>query len=134
MIKRFAAPLGLTAAYIGAVLGLKFAAGSGLMDTDLAARVVQVLMGLILVGYGNVLPKQLKRPRATAEAERRTQTALRSAGWSMTMAGLTWAGLWAVAPETIARPLGMVAVAAALAITIGYGVWACRSTGTPATR
>ena len=134
MIKRYAAPLGLAAGFIGAALGLNFATGGGLIDSDTAARIVQVLMGLVLVGYGNVLPKKLSRPRATPEAERRTQTALRTTGWTLTLAGLVWAGLWTVAPESVARPLGMLAVAGALIAAIGYGVWACRSTGTPATR
>lgn len=133
MIKRYAAPLGLAAGFIGAALGLKFAAASGLIDADMATRAVQVLMGLVLVGYGNVLPKTLSRPRATAEGERRTQTALRTTGWTMTLAGLAWAGLWAFTPEAVARPLGMLAVAAALVTAIVLGLWACRSTETAAT-
>jgi peptidoglycan biosynthesis protein MviN/MurJ (putative lipid II flippase) len=134
MIKRYAAPLALAAGLIVAALASKFAAGSGWIDTETAARIVQVVIGLVLVGYGNVLPKKLSRPRATAEGERRTQTALRTTGWTMTLAGLVWAGLWAFAPEAVARPLGMLAVAAALATALGLGLWACRSTETPATR
>ncbi len=132
MIKRYAAPLALAGAFIAAALGLKFAAGSELIDPDTAARIVQVLMGLVLVGYGNVLPKKLGRPRATPEAERRTQVALRTTGWTLTLAGLVWAGFWMVAPEAVARPLGMLAVAAALATAIGLGLWACRPARTPA--
>lgn len=134
MIKRLAAPLALAAGLIVAALGSKFAAGSGWIDADTAARIVQVVIGLVLVGYGNILPKTLSRPRATREAERRTQTALRTTGWTMTLAGLAWAGLWAFAPESLARPLGMLAVAAALVTALGLGLWACRTPETPATR
>jgi hypothetical protein len=49
----------------------------------------------------------------------------------MALAGLSYAGLWALAPMAFADVASMVVVAAAMLVTLGYGGWAlvsCRRT------
>ena len=108
---------------------LRLAEGNGMIDADTARRGVQVAIGLILAGFANRMPKQIRRWRGTA-ADAREQRALRVGGWSLTLAGLVHAGLWAFAPLAVADTLAMVVVATATLITLGYALWAmvlCRA-------
>lgn len=134
IVKRLGFALALAAVILTAAAGLRFAAGEGLIGDDLAARAMQVLIGLILAAYANVMPKQVGGPRKSAEAETRAQAALRVGGWSMTLAGLAYAGLWAFAPPAFADVASMAVVAGALIVTLGHAVWcftACRRAGRP---
>lgn len=129
IVKRLAPALVLAAVFLAVATGLRFAAGQGMITDDLAQRAVQALIGLGLAAYANVMPKQIGGPRKSAEAETRSQAALRVGGWSMTLAGLVYAGLWAFAPREFADIAGMVVVAGAMVLTLGYAVWcftACR--------
>jgi hypothetical protein len=135
IMKRLGFALVAAAAFLAIAAGMRFAAAEGLFSEDLAQRIVQVLVGLGLAAYANVMPKQLGGPRRSAGAESRSQAALRVAGWSMTLAGLAYAGFWAFAPLPFADTISMVPVAAAMALTFGYAVWclvACRRSS-PAT-
>lgn len=134
IVKRLGFALGLAAVFLAVAAGLRFAANEAMISDDLARRVVQVLIGLGLAAYANVMPKQLGGPRKSAEAETRAQAALRVGGWSMTLAGLAHAGLWAFAPLSFANPASTVVVASAAVLTLAYAVWcftACRR-GSPA--
>lgn len=114
---------------------LRLADGNGVIDTDTARRGVQVAIGLILAGFANRMPKQIRRWRGAA-ADAREQRALRVGGWSLTLAGLAHAGLWAFAPLAVADTLAMVVVATATLITLGYALWAmvlCRAADTGST-
>lgn len=129
IVKRLGFALGLAAVFLAVAAGLRFAAAEGMISDDLAQRAVQVMIGLGLAAYANVMPKQLGGPRKSAEAETRAQAALRVAGWSMTLAGLAHAGLWAFAPLPFANTASMVLVAGATLLTLGYAVCcftACR--------
>ncbi len=97
----------------------------GWLGKEDGARNLQILMGLWLAGYGNMMPKQVSRLRSIAGSRRR-QTALRVSGWAFTLAGLAQAGLWLLAPRAIAGPLSMGAVGLATAICLSYAVscWA----------
>ncbi len=129
IVKRFGFALGLAAVFLAVAAGLRFAAAETMITDDLARRAVQVLIGLGLAAYANVMPKQLGGPRKSAEAETRAQAALRVAGWSMTLAGLAHAGLWAFAPLPFASTVSTVLVAGATLVTLAYAIWcftACR--------
>ncbi|MDP1777868.1 MAG: hypothetical protein Q8K90_04590 [Brevundimonas sp.] len=132
IVKRLGFALGLAAVFLAVAAGLRFAAAEAMIADDLAPRVIQVIIGLGLAAYANVMPKQLGGPRKSAEAETRAQAALRVAGWSMTLAGLAHAGLWAFAPLPFANTASMVLVAGATLVTLAYAVWcftACRRAG-----
>lgn len=138
IVKRLGFALGLAAVFLAVAAGLRLAAAEAMITDDLAQRAVQVIIGLGLAAYANLMPKQLGRPRKSAEAETRVQASLRVAGWSMTLAGLAHAGLWAFAPLPFANIASMVLVAGATLLTLAYAIWCFtvsrRAGGTPAAR
>lgn len=92
---------------LGATLLLKQLVHAGMLDGTVATRTVMLTNGVIVALCGNLIPKTLKAPRRSIEAERRVQAALRHAGWAMTLAGIAYAGLWLAAPEDLAQPLSL---------------------------
>lgn len=130
MHNRLSIAVALAALLMGTAAVLAYARGVDLITPETAKRAVQVLIGLMLAGYANLMPKDVGRWRATPIAMARAQSALRVGGWSLTLAGLTYSGLWAFAPMNVADSVSMVVVAAALLITMVYGAWtlqACRT-------
>jgi hypothetical protein len=137
MTKRFGWAIALAALILGSALALRYAESAGAIGADDVRRAMQVLIGLMLAGYANLMPKQ-GRGTGSLFAQARAQTALRVGGWSLTIGGLAYAGLWAFAPPGVADTAGLIVVAAALLLTVGYAVWAftaCRrDRGAPASR
>lgn len=122
--RKLATALGLAALFVAATAGLRYAEGEGLIAPDSARTWIQVLIGLILAAYANFMPKQIGRPRGSMLAESRAQATLRFGGWSLTLAGLAYAGLWAFAPLEVADIASMTVVGSALIATMAYAVWA----------
>ena len=91
-------------ALIAVALGATFARKLGYIDADTVTRVVMGGTGLLLLWYGNRMPKSFV---PTAQAQRVT----RVAGWSMALSGLVYAGLWAFASFPVALWLGCGVVA-----------------------
>jgi hypothetical protein len=81
------------------------------------------VIGLGLAANANVMPKNLGAPRRSPRAETRAQAAQRVGGWSITLAGLIHAGLWAFAPLSFANPASMVVVGGAVILTLGHALW-----------
>lgn len=132
MTNRLVPAIALAALIIAAALALRYAEGAGWIGDEAARRTMQVLVGLMLAGYANMMPKQLGRPRGSPRAEAAAQAALRVGGWSMTLAALAYAGLWAFAPLNIADTASIAVVGGATALTLGYSLWAfttCRRAG-----
>lgn len=130
MKNRLSIAVALAALLMGTSAALAYAQGVGLMTPETAKRAVQVLIGLMLAGYANLMPKDVGQWRATPVAMGRAQSALRVGGWSLTLAGLTYSGLWAFAPTNVADSVSMAVVATALLITMAYAGWtllACRT-------
>ncbi|MBI1407227.1 MAG: ammonium transporter [Caulobacter sp.] len=123
MIKRLLPALALAAAFLAGAAALRFGESQGLWSGELARRVLQVMIGLGLAAYANLMPKQLSTPRRSPAAEARVQKALRIGGWSLTLAGLAHAALWAFAPLAIANLGSMIAVATGMAVTAGYAAF-----------
>lgn len=137
IIKRLAFAIALAAFILALAAGLRYAEGAGMLGPEGARRLMQVVIGLALAAYANLMPKQIGRARRAPLAEARTQAALRVGGWSITLAGLAYAALWALAPLPFADIASTVAVAAALAVTLGYALWsftACRRAGNASIR
>ena len=129
-LKRMSFAVALAVLTLAMAAGLEYARGLDLIGADAARRTMQVMIGLILAAYSNLMPKDVGPWRPSALAVARSQSALRVGGWSMTLAGLAYAGLWAFAPMAFADVASMVVVASAMLITMGYGGWtllACRS-------
>jgi hypothetical protein len=128
-LKRTAFALALAALILGMATGLRYAQSLDLIGPDAARRIMQVAIGLMLAAYANLMPKDVG-PWRSAAAAARTQSALRVGGWSMTLAGLVYAGLWAFAPLAFADVASIVVVALAMVITMGYAgrmLLACRA-------
>jgi uncharacterized membrane protein len=85
----------------------------GYMDSETVTRLVVGANGLMIAWFGNRMPKTFV-PAAWARELRRV------AGWSLFVSGLIYAALWAFAPTSVAIVGGCAAVAAGIAVTIGY--------------
>ena len=98
---------------IAVALAATSARSMGLIDGDAVTRLVMGATGLMLVWYGNRMPKTFV-PSAKARQVQRV------GGWSMVLSGLIYAGLWAFAPLDLAFTAGCAVVVAGLVVTIGY--------------
>ena len=130
ILKRTSLAVAVAVLFLGSAAALRYAQSLDLIGPDAARRTTQVMVGLILAAYSNLMPKDVGRWPASPKAVARAQSALRVGGWSMTLAGLAYAGLWAFAPLAFADVASIVVVASAMVITMGYGGWtllACRS-------
>jgi hypothetical protein len=130
ILKRTSFAVAVAVLILGTAAALSYAQGLDLIGPDAAKRTMQVMIGLILAAYCNVMPKDVGPWQTSRLAVARSQSVLRVGGWSMTLAGLAYAGLWAFAPLAFADVAAMAVVASAILITTGYGGWtllACRS-------
>ncbi len=123
IFKRFGGAIALGITFLAAAAALRYAGLQGIVGEDVATRAVQVIIGLGLAAYANVMPKQVSGPRRSREAETRAQAAQRVGGWSITLAGLGHAGLWAFAPLSVASPGSMALVGGAVLLTLGHALW-----------
>lgn len=90
-----------------------FARSQGLIDSEMVNRIVMGSIGLMVVWFGNRMPK-------TFAPSARARDAQRVGGWSMVLSGLVYAGLWAFAPHDVAVIGGSAAVLIGIAVTVGY--------------
>jgi hypothetical protein len=133
-----AKPLIVSLAAAGVMLavaaGLKYAESAGMIGHDTSVRTVQVVIGLMLAGYANFMPKSLGSPLGSPEAARWAQSALRVGGWAFAIAGLGYALMWGLAPLKIADDMSILIVVSAMVATLGYAVrafMACRQQRSP---
>lgn len=130
ILKRISFSIALAVLLVGTSAGLKYAESLDLIEPDTVKRLVQVMIGLMLATYANLMPKDIGKWPASPVAVKRAQSALRVGGWSLTLAGLAYAALWALAPMDFANIASMVIVVTAMLVTMGYGGWtllACRA-------
>lgn len=123
ILRRISVSLAVAAVILVAAVALKYAQGLEMIGADAARRTMQVTIGLILAAYANLMPKDIGQLRTSARAAARSQSVVRVGGWSLTLAGLAYALLWAFTPIAFADVAAMAVVAAATAVTVGYGVW-----------
>jgi hypothetical protein len=97
-------------------LGAKFAHGHGYIDKDMMLRIVIGVNGLMVVYYGNLIPKAVA-PNANV------RQVMRLSGWSQVSSGLVYIGVWAFAPIPLAVTIGTAAIATAMIVTLGYCFW-----------
>lgn len=120
----------LAAAIVVAALMLSFARAQGWIDGDALVRAFNVVMGLAFAAYGNAMPKFMHEvpPRSLHEATLQ-QAIARVASWTMTLAFLAWAALWAFAPRELAMPASLAAVAAGVLVTLAIVAWTAARSG-----
>ena len=116
--------LKLAAVMIGTGLLLSLARKQGLIGGELVERAMGVAIGLALAAYGNAMPKMLygPPPRSIQHATL-AQASVRVGGWTMTLAFLAWAALWAFAPRDFIVTGSLAVVGASATIILGYTVW-----------
>lgn len=85
----------------------------GLIDQETTTRIVLGATGLMVVAFGNRIPKTFV-PSETARKAKRV------AGWSMVLSGLIYAAAFIFAPMQAAIWLGCGAVATGIAVTFIY--------------
>ena len=93
-----------------------FAQQQGYIDDDTTTRLVLGVTGLMIAWYGNRMPKTVVPVAWYGKAAR-------VGGWSMALSGLVYAGVFAFAPIPLAVIVGCGAVAAGIAVTLGYSLW-----------
>ena len=110
---------GLTIAFglLSVAAGLAYARRIGVVSPDLAMRGAMAAIGLMVALYGNDIPKVVKMNSPCVRAVQRF------AGWAFVLAGLAYAGIWALAPMGLAADGAMVAVGSAMAAVVGYALW-----------
>lgn len=106
---------------VAAAFALKYAAAHHLVAADVPMRGIQVLTGLMLAFYGNVIPKNL--PRFREGESGRIQALRRTCGWLSTLAGLGYAAVWAGAPYAVAPILSVIVVGGSTVATFGFAIW-----------
>jgi hypothetical protein len=129
-LKRMYSSLALAAVMIAAAAALRYMQAHDIISRDSGGRAVQVMIGLVLVFFANAMPKDIGSWRGSPRAAR-LQSSLRVGGWSLTVAGLCYAGLGAFARGPFADTAAIAVVAAATAVTVATAAWnlfACRRT------
>ena len=85
----------------------------GYIDQEMTTRIVIVATGLMIVAFGNRIPKTFA-PSACA------RKAQRVAAWSMVLSGLIYAGVFLFLPMDTAVVVGCGAVILGMVVTVGY--------------
>ncbi|RZL35391.1 MAG: ammonium transporter [Rubrivivax sp.] len=98
---------------VAVALAMTWARRQGYVDSDTVTRVVICLNGFMIAWYGNRMPKRFF-PDALA------RKVSRLGGWSITLGGLAYAGLWMFAPFHVAVAAGSAAVLAGVAVPLVY--------------
>ena len=103
ILKRTTFAVAFAVLILGMAAGLKYAQSLDLVGPEAAKRTMQVTIGLMLAAYANLMPKDVGPWRASSLAMARSQSALRVGGWSMTLAGLVYAGSLGVCAACLRR-------------------------------
>lgn len=91
--------IGLAALLIALSLLTAFARQLGISDDpDTGIRLVNIVIGLVLARYGNVVPRQLVRYEPDSDRPARRRACLRFCGWAFALGGLVYAAIWATFP------------------------------------
>ncbi|RKQ89578.1 hypothetical protein [Maricaulis maris] len=123
--------LALAAILLATAFGLSLLAGFNWVGPDMPDRVVQVMIGLVLVLFGNATGKRPADADPAGGGKPGLMAARRFFGLALVVGGLIHAGAWLVAPLDLANTLSMAAVIAALIAGLGrvaYAIVAQRET------
>ncbi|MGX7925029.1 ammonium transporter [Tsuneonella sp. HG094] len=101
------------AGIIGLALIASGAQSAGAIATETSTRIVLAAIGLMVAWYGNRMPKAFLPDTAARRIAR-------VGGWAMAISGLVNAAFYAFADLDVAIVGGTAAIAAGMAIMIGY--------------
>ena len=94
------------------------------LSSESARRLVQIMMGVVVIVYSNAIPKvltPLMQLRCSPAAE---QAMRRFAGWTLTLGGLGYALVWAIAPIALAPVLAKAILGGAMLLVLARLAWA----------
>jgi hypothetical protein len=94
----------------------------GVVETDLANRIIGLALGLMIVLIGNSLPKL--RPFNRTRVNMRPATVERFSGWLLVLAGISWVTLFTLAPLYEAKRVAALIGIGALTIVAVSWIWA----------
>ncbi|ADK99463.1 SdpI family protein [Brevundimonas subvibrioides] len=98
---------------VALALGASFARSQGYIDHETTLRIVLGATGLMIVAFGNRIPKTFVPGAGARKAQR-------VAAWSMVISGLVYTAAFLFAPIATAVMIGCGAVIAGIAVTFGY--------------
>ena len=98
----------------------------GVVETDLANRIIGLALGLMIILIGNSLPKL--RPFNRTRVNMRPATVERFSGWLLVLAGISWVALFALASLYEAKRVAALIGVGALAILAVSWIWAAVAT------
>jgi hypothetical protein len=99
-------------------LGLKLATVLGATGrSDLAQRMLMIILGAFFTFTGNALPKTLTPLTAGCDGAR-VQAFHRLAGWTWVLTGLTFAIAWLVLPVYLAQPVSFTLLLGGMLIIV----------------
>jgi hypothetical protein len=99
-------------------LGLKLSTALGATSrSDLAQRLLMVILGAFFTFTGNAVPKTLTPLAAKCDGAR-VQAFQRLAGWTWALTGLTFAAAWLVLPVHLAQPVSLVLLLGGMLIIV----------------
>lgn len=116
----------ISKAILGAGLLVAVAVGlatTGLVDGATADRIMILLLGALLVGVGNSLPKTLRPLSARRCVSSREQALRRLSGWVFVLTGLAWILAWLVLPLEAARAITRWTAIGSLLLAAGHVGW-----------
>ncbi len=126
--------LALAAILLATAYGVSLLADFDWVGPDMPDRVTQVMIGLVLVLFGNATGKRPADADPAREGKPGLMAARRFFGLALVIGGLVHAGAWLLAPLEMANTLSMAAVIAALVAGLGrvaYAVIIQRETRDP---
>ncbi|WP_323760652.1 hypothetical protein [Maricaulis sp.] len=118
--------IALAAILLGSAYGLSLLADFNWVGPDMPDRVTQVLIGLVLVLFGNATGKRERDADPSTDGKPALMAARRFFGLALVLGGLVHAGAWLLAPLDLANTVSMVAVVAALVAGLGRVAYAVR--------
>lgn len=108
----------IAGALLGITLALRALAPEHL-SVDFVRRASGVLLGIIVIGYANLVPKALS-PLITMRCDAATEQALRRfTGWSLVAGGLAYSLCWMLAPLVDARLRSVALLGTAVLLVVG---------------
>lgn len=123
LIKRDKAPLRFAISYAAIMIAtaeaLAIARAIGAIardDESIALRFLGIAGGLVIVFYGNIVPKKTACVDPASPDAARRQRLQRYSAWVLVLAGLANTAIWALAPIKQAALWSMVPVAGGLAL------------------
>jgi len=105
---------------------------TGIVETDLANRIIGLALGLMIVFIGNSLPKL--RPFNRRRGNTRPATVERLSGWLLVLAGISWVALFAlIALDQAKRVAALIGIAALVVVAVSW-IWVAVTASAAAAR